>query len=272
MRVGFTVVQQGDQARFERIPPQDRGRPELVSFAQTGVSCRRPHGPALLPLEQLSELRTAPARGFAQQVRRQRGGAGPLALPGIRPQSAGAAGRRFRLGPRDAGASRLFGMRDPMGGYPLYWTGWRRYLCLQHGSGAALGRPGGANPQPGVPRGLPHDVRPARRRCDRALFYEGIHRVLPGTLVLWDARTRAVRKRVTGTGWSGSTTRGPIGWKRSRDSIWRPSARRSGSGCGGGPQPSSQAAWTRLRSRCSRRGADRCGGRGRSPAHPVARL
>ena len=205
-------------------------------------------------------------------MRRQRGGAGPLALPGIRPRSAGAPGRRFRLGPLGRRGVTTVRHARPHGGLSALLDGVRRYLCLQHGFGAALGRPGGANPQPGVPRGLPHDVRPARRRCDRALC---LRRDSSGPA--GDARSLGCP----------DASRPKARLLELVGADPRPGDRSVGRGhgtvCGGPPHGGPGAAAgadlsPALRrhgldfGRAARAGADRCGGRGRSPAHPVARL
>jgi asparagine synthase (glutamine-hydrolysing) len=112
MRVGFTVVQQGDQARFEHSPPQGRGRPDLVSFARTGSAAAALMGRLYYRRERLAELRphlpvdllrecAASEAALALSLYREFGPEGLERLEGD-----------FALVLWDAGALRLLGMRD----------------------------------------------------------------------------------------------------------------------------------------------------------------
>ena len=96
----------------------------------------------------------------------------------------------------DAGASRLFGMRDPMGGYPLYWTECGDTFAFSTGLEPLWAVRGERILSREYLADFLMMSGPREEGATELCVYEGIHRVLPGTLVLWDARTRAVRKRV----------------------------------------------------------------------------
>lgn len=196
MEVGFTVIQQAGQARFELTPPEDQGRPALISFARTDAAAAVLMGRLYYRHELLGTLRSrlpedslreyaASEAALALCIYREFGLDGLEGLEGD-----------FAFALWDSGTSRLIGMRDPMGGYPLYWK--------ERGDAFALGT--GVEPllifqgERTLSREYLADFLmmsgPREEGATELCVYEGIHRVLPGTVVLLDARTRAVRKRV----------------------------------------------------------------------------
>ena len=195
MRVGFAVVQQGDQARFEHSPPQERGRPDLVSFARTGAAAAALMGRLYYRHERLAELRprlpvdllrecAASEAALALSLYREFGPEGLERLEGD-----------FALVLWDAGRRGCSACATPWGA--IRFTGRRR------GDTFALGT--GLEPLLGVrgERTLSREYLadfltmsgPREEGATELCVYEGIHRVVPGTVVLLDARTRAVRKR-----------------------------------------------------------------------------
>src|SRR6266511_1252645 len=57
MEVGFTVIQQASQARFELTPPESQGHPALISFARTGAAAAVLMGRLYYRHELLGKLR-----------------------------------------------------------------------------------------------------------------------------------------------------------------------------------------------------------------------
>ena len=181
MNAGFTVRCLEGAAEILLPPAGDPpGRPTLVTVARDGVL------QAALVLigrldyrEELADLLPNPAQGAAETD-------AALALAAY--AHAGADGLQrlegeFSLVVWDARRRRLIGMRDPFGAWPLFW-------CVR-GSRLAMGtglRPLADGQEPPavdldyVAEFLARPFVPTEVPCERTA-YQGVRRVLPGTLV-----------------------------------------------------------------------------------------
>lgn len=196
MRVGFTVVQQGEDIRFEHSLPQYQDRTNLVCIMQTRNAVAAFIGRLYYRYERLSELRS---RLSEDSLRECTASDTILALSfylEFGPDALERLEGDFALVVWDAAAKRLIGMRDPMGGYPLYWT--------QYGDTFAIGT--GVAPLLKIRRERTLNREyladflmmsgPSEEGATQSCVYEGIYRVLPGMTITLDIQTLAIRKRV----------------------------------------------------------------------------
>src|SRR5262249_34067498 len=96
----------------------------------------------------------------------------------------------FALTVWDAAAGLLAGMRDPMGGYPLYWTQRGDTFALGTGLGALLEVRGERTLNREYLADFLMTSGPREEAATESCAYEGVHRVLPGMIVRFDAQTR----------------------------------------------------------------------------------
>lgn len=195
MRVGFVVLCRRQDIEI-RVSEPVHLRSALVTFARTGDSFALLMGRlyyradrlaelvALCPQDTLHACQTNEA-ALALAMYRHLGMASLARLEGD-----------FALALWDAESRQLLGLRDPLGGYPLFWA--------QHEGTMALGT--GLRPLCAIlPQSLlnedycaefimmqaPHDELPAEK-C----VYSGLHRVLPGTMVRARPGSDGIERRV----------------------------------------------------------------------------
>lgn len=190
MKVGFIVTAAGDAVEFKLFEPAHNSSTPLVAIAQSsgdaaviiGRLCYRDAlsaGFAHLPVAQDNDA------ALALAVYRELGCRGLERLEG-----------EFSLVIWDARSARLIGIRDPMGGYPLFWSECGDTFVigtLMHGLLDTL-------PQPVLNREFLADflTLPVHRNegAGESCAYQGIHRVRPGAILVWDAAARRSGQQV----------------------------------------------------------------------------
>ncbi len=100
----------------------------------------------------------------------------------------------FALVVVDAGEQRIIANRDPMGGYPLYWTQSGRTLGIATSPRPLDGLHGGAAPDIAFLGEIQMMPFFEIDHLDRTAF-EGVHRLVPGTLLIASMQTGAVEVR-----------------------------------------------------------------------------
>jgi asparagine synthase (glutamine-hydrolysing) len=194
MRVGFTVAQQGEQVRVELRPPEGQGLEPLVHFARQGNLAGVLMGRLYYREERLQEL-CGRLHGDALAARAE--GEAHLALAVYR--AFGLPGLEclegdFALAVWDGDAGKLVGLRDPMGGYPLYWVEARGGFALGTSLRPLLDWLGRRELSAEFLADFLMRSGPGEEAPTERCAYEGVHRVLPGTMVVVDTRARVARR------------------------------------------------------------------------------
>jgi asparagine synthase (glutamine-hydrolysing) len=195
MRVGFTVVRRAKDIEVRISVPDNNDQSTLVTYSRVGNSIALLIGHlyyrhdmlaelmAMCPHDSLSECQVNDA-ALALAVYRHLGIAALERLEGD-----------FALVIWDAESTQLMGFRDPLGGYPLFWT--------QHESTVALStsiRPLCAM----LPQCLLNEEylaefvmmqAPRNEGSNEQCVYVGIHRVLPGTMVIARTDSEGIERR-----------------------------------------------------------------------------
>jgi asparagine synthase (glutamine-hydrolysing) len=190
MNIGFLVVTQDKEVNFQLFQLSISDRPVLVTYSRafdcSAVFMGRlyyrhellPKLASRLPKDFLSECESNYA-ALALAAYWQFGFKGLEQLEGD-----------FALVIWDAKENRLIGIRDPMGGYPLFWTESNGRIALSNSLSSLLDL-------------LPHRKLsldylaeflmipgPVNERSGEGCAYEGIHRVLAGTIVSINISTK----------------------------------------------------------------------------------
>jgi asparagine synthase (glutamine-hydrolysing) len=196
MQVGFTVLSRDGGVEFQLFGTREGERFLLVTFCQAAGCSAVLLGRLYYRQEFLAALAPHPERVLAERCRSDDAA---LALAAYRRFGPGGIARLegdFALALWDAREKRLLAARDPLGGYPLFWS--------ENAGAVALGT------------SLPHLLRlgPEREldldylaeflmlpRCSiqevagERCAYEGIHHLLPGNVLTVQPPGGAVRRR-----------------------------------------------------------------------------
>jgi asparagine synthase (glutamine-hydrolysing) len=180
MRVGFVAVSRTTDVEFAVVAPRNNDHAALVTFAHTGAVL---FGQLYYQHDLLCDLALR-SPSTSPSTCEMNGAA--LALAVYRTFGVAALERLegdFALVIWDATMARLIGVRDPMGGYPLYWAERDGSIAFSTGIEPLVDfLPSRAlNPEhfadflmmPGPRNEVPGEL------C----AYEGVHRVLPGSIV-----------------------------------------------------------------------------------------
>jgi asparagine synthase (glutamine-hydrolysing) len=194
MQVGFTVVRRDQDVEFQLFGP--RGHGGLLQFFQTAdqaaVLLGRLHYrrelcaklASALPGPLLQECQANDA-ALALAAYRHRGLQGIEHLEGD-----------FALVIQDTRADRLIGSRDPMGGYPLFWVQGDGVSTFGTNLYSLLNRlPRRSLDQEYLADYLMMPWPVDERRTEQCAF-QGVQRVLPGTVVCADLATGRVARHV----------------------------------------------------------------------------
>jgi asparagine synthase (glutamine-hydrolysing) len=195
MEAGFWAVGRGDEVEFRVFGRRYADRPPMVTF------CRMPHGSAVLLgrlyyrrhlTDELASWRPElPTKGanlcdaaLALAAYHRHGLRGVEQLEGD-----------FSVALWDAREGRLVGCRDPMGGYPLFWTAAHGAIALGSSIRPLLGLL--------TSRSLNLDYLaeflmlsgPVQELPSEHCAYKGIYRLLPGTTISLQVSTGQVEQR-----------------------------------------------------------------------------
>ena len=183
MRVGFVVTRRAQEIEVQISAPENNDQSALVTYSRAGDSFALLMGRLYYRSDRLAELLGICA---PEALRESQGNDAALVLAVYRHLGRTALERLegdFALVLWDAQNTELIGLRDPLGGYPLFW--------VQHESTVALStnlRPLCAIlPQCTLNEAYFADFvlmhAPCQEGQSEQCVYLGIHRVLPGTIV-----------------------------------------------------------------------------------------
>ncbi|HEU4752407.1 MAG TPA: hypothetical protein VFU47_04790, partial [Armatimonadota bacterium] len=122
MKTGFAVMLDGDGAEFRRYAPETDGASPLLATFEEGGTFAVLLGRLYYRQELLGALRRDLPGPLAEAARRNDAA---LALAAYRCLGIAGLGRLegdFSLAIWDGERRELIGARDPVGGYPLFWT------------------------------------------------------------------------------------------------------------------------------------------------------
>lgn len=191
MQVGFSVLSRDEHVEFRFFGDRVSNQPRLVTFAGQGDQCLALMGRLHYRRELLAKLPNSPPctcsssdAELALAAYRQWGSEGIARLEGD-----------FSLVVWDARKNLLVGSRDPMGGYPLYWTENNGQVAL----GTTMRPLLDLLPRRSLNRDYLADylTLPAlaiQEVPSEQCAYEGIHRVAAGTMVEARVTTGSVKK------------------------------------------------------------------------------
>ncbi|WP_146003847.1 asparagine synthase-related protein [Fischerella thermalis] len=195
MRVGFTAIRRDSGVELELSEPKNNKETALVTLAQLPNHCALLMGRLYYQDELLASLKPHLS---SQRLHECSSNAATLALEIYRQFGANSLERLegdFALVVWDVQKAQLIGMRDPMGGYSLFWTvqgdtvafstSMRRLLDLLPQRSLSL-------------EYLADFLIMSGQRNEGATeicAYNGIHRVLPGTIVSAHLNTCQVERR-----------------------------------------------------------------------------
>lgn len=193
--VGFNVFIRGGEAEFDVRDHGLADRPRLVTQAAIAdvravlmgrLYYRKELGAALnLTASELSHRSNDNDAALALAVYRKRGLEGLERLEGD-----------FALVIWDAGAQRLITMRDPTGGYPIFHTMQRGTVAAGTHMGPLLDMlPSRTLNREYLADYLMLSVIPVEESADRRTAYQGVQRVLPGSIVVLHPATDKVEQR-----------------------------------------------------------------------------
>jgi len=196
MRVGFVVIRRTREIEIQIWQPEHPLQNAFVTYARTGNSCALLMGHLYYRSERFADLAHMCPRDVLDECRVNDAA---LALAMYRQLGRRALERLegdFALVIWDAETGQLIGQRDPLGGYPLFWTQDEGTMALSTGL-----RPLCAL--------LPHCQlneayfaefvmlqAPLDEGASEQCVYVGIHRVLPGTLIIARTDSTCVERRV----------------------------------------------------------------------------
>jgi len=196
MQVGFTVVRRARDIEVHVSVPDNNDQSALVTHSRVDDSFALLIGRLYYRQDLLSELLAVCPNDALNECRVNDAALALAVYCHLGPASLERLEGDFALVIWDAKISQLIGLRDPLGGYPLFW--------IQQDSTVALST----------------SIRPLRAMLSQCLLneaylaefvmmqaprnegsneqcvYAGIHRVLPGTMVITRADTEAVERRV----------------------------------------------------------------------------
>ncbi|HEY1349624.1 MAG TPA: asparagine synthase-related protein [Ktedonobacteraceae bacterium] len=196
MQVGFVVLRRAHEIEVQINTPQQNPQPALVTYARAGDSFALLLGRLYYRKERLAQLQPGCPRTTFQECQTNDAA---LVLTTYRRLGRAALQRfegDFALVVWDAETLRLIGLRDPLGGYPLFWA--------HHGGTFAL-----SSSLPPLCALLPQRVlneeyvaafimmqAPRDEGADEQCAYAGIERVLPGSMVIAGADSEQVEHHV----------------------------------------------------------------------------
>lgn len=192
MQVGFTVVSQPDSVEVHLSVPDNNDQCTLVTHARADNSFACLIGHLYYQRDIISELPVLPPYGALHECQRNDAA---LALTLYRSLGMAALERLegdFALVIWDAEHMQLIGLRDPLGGYPLFWTQYKTTVALS------------TSIQP-LRKIVPHSplnetyfadfimMQAALNETDtEQCAYGNIYRVLPGTMITTKAGTKHI--------------------------------------------------------------------------------
>lgn len=196
MRVGFTVVRRARDIEVHVSVPDNNDQSALVTYSRLGDSFALLIGRLYYRQDRLSELLAVCPYASLHECQ---GNDAALALAAYHHRGIASLERLegdFALVIWDAKITQLIGLRDPLGGYPLFWIQQENIVAFSTGI-----RPLCAM----LPQCLLNEAylaefvmmqTPRNEGSNEQCIYMGIHRVLPGTMVIARADTEAIERRV----------------------------------------------------------------------------
>jgi asparagine synthase (glutamine-hydrolysing) len=195
MKNGFTVISRPGGAEVRLTHPDAEGRPPLVTFARAQDCAAVLFGRLYHRHDLLAALRP---RLTGQSLAADEANDAVLALAAYRhlgPDWPARLEGDFALVVWDGGRGCLVGTRDPLGGYPLFWTLVGETVAFSTSLFALLD----LQPRRTLnPEFLAEFLAMAEQRSElagEACAYQGVHRVLPGTLVSASLGTRQIQRQ-----------------------------------------------------------------------------
>jgi asparagine synthase (glutamine-hydrolysing) len=185
MNVGFTVFVQRGEVEFHLCDHRHKDRPPLVAQATAP-------GARLVLMGRLyyhADLRAGLNQGTAEPESRAEDGDAALALVVYRQRGLEGLERLegdFALVIWDAGKQRLIAMRDPTGGYPIFYTVRSGAVLASTHMGPLLDSPASHTlNQEYLADYLMSSGVTLEESADGRTVYQGIHRVLSGSIVVF---------------------------------------------------------------------------------------
>lgn len=186
---GFKVHLRGDQIEFHSFGTPAMPQNRYVSFFQLQSHCSILLGRLYYRGERVHDLKNDLRRKFLQTCE-----INDAALALAIYFSFGLRGLArlegdFSLAVWDGTERQLIGMRDPMGGYPLFWTKQKGRTAL----GTSLPELTSCLQSPRIDREYLAEyllaLAPMNELASERSVYTNVHRVLPGTMIMFDAFT-----------------------------------------------------------------------------------
>ena len=196
MRIGFTVVRRAKDIEIHISVPNNNTQSALVTYSRVDNSFALLIGHLYYRYDILAELMTLCPQTPLSECKVNDAA---LALSAYRHLGIAALERLegdFALVIWDAESTQLIGLRDPLGGYPLFWTQHERTIAISTSI-----RPLRAL----LPQCLLNEEYlaefvmmqgPRNEGCSEQCVYIGIHRVLPGTMVIARTKTEGIERRM----------------------------------------------------------------------------
>jgi asparagine synthase (glutamine-hydrolysing) len=195
MRVGFVVERRAKDIEAQISVPENNEQSALVTYSQVGESFALLMGYLCYRSDRLAELMAACPQASLNECQVNDAALALAAYHHLGLASLERLEGDFALVIWDAETAQLIGLRDPLGGYPLFW--------IQHEKSVALStslRPLCAR----LSQCLLNEayfaefvmMQEARREgSSEQCVYQGIHRVLPGTMVIARADSDRIERR-----------------------------------------------------------------------------
>jgi asparagine synthase (glutamine-hydrolysing) len=196
MHVGFVVLRRAHEIEIRISPPKRNPQPALLTWARAGDSFALLLGRLYYRTERLAELKLACPQAMVQECQTNDAA---LVLSTYRRLGRTALERfegDYALAVWDAEALRLIGLRDPLGGYPLFWARHAGTFALS----TSLPPLCALLPQRVLNEGYVAEFimmqAPRDEGTDEQCVYAGVQRVLPGTMLIAEADSEPVERHV----------------------------------------------------------------------------